>query len=52
MKATKGATEGQVTGLLREAWKHAEAASKDLAQARKQVHTRDLLEAFLMAATI
>jgi len=40
----------EVIALLRQAWKHAEAANSALAQARKHAFTSDLIEAFLTQA--
>ena len=40
----------EVIALLRQAWKHAEAANSALLQARKHAFTKDLIEAFLSQA--
>ena len=46
----KAGNSSEVITLLRQAWKHAEAANSALIQARKHAFTRDLIEAFLAQA--
>jgi len=51
MKAPAQAKQSpEVIALLRQAWRHAEAANYALSQIRKHKSTQDLMEAFLMQA--